>query len=131
MTRPVCNTIGMMYEGTRALAGPGALKERLPGVLVQIDRERPAQAADLLAGLPWRATPRCTALVHLTPGDAADFPGRARRWPPPGTPPPVRSSNPLEDVFIAMVHERRRRASTPMTGGWHEPSVDDHAQEIY
>ncbi len=106
-----CNTIGMMYEGELvALASPEALKERLPGVLVQIDCDRPAQAADLLAGLPWaRNASVHGALVHLTLGDAADLPRARQALAAAGH--AVSSCEviqpSLEDVFIAMVHERQ------------------------
>ena len=48
-----CNTIGMMYRGEMiALASPDTLRDQLPGVLLQVDCDRPIQAAQFLAGLP-------------------------------------------------------------------------------
>lgn len=109
-----CNTIGMMYEGELvALASPEALKERLPGVLVQIDCDRPAQAAELLAGLPGvRNASVHGALVHLTLQDAAEAPPARAALAAAGHAisswEAIQPS--LEDVFIAMVHERQAAA---------------------
>lgn len=48
-----CNTIGMMYRGEMvALASPDTLREQLPGVLLQLDCDRPIQAGKFLMGLP-------------------------------------------------------------------------------
>jgi ABC-2 type transport system ATP-binding protein len=48
-----CNTIGMMYQGELiALAGPDTIKDELPGILVQVDCDRPGEAAEVLRGLP-------------------------------------------------------------------------------
>lgn len=48
-----CNTIGMMHAGELiALASPDELRSRLPGVLVQIDCDRPADAAKHLQAYP-------------------------------------------------------------------------------
>ncbi len=48
-----CNRIGLMHQGDLvALASPDEIKEMLPGVLVQVDCEKPGKAIDLLQQLP-------------------------------------------------------------------------------
>jgi ABC-2 type transport system ATP-binding protein len=48
-----CNTIGMMFRGQMiALASPDRLRDELPGILVQMDCDRPNQAKTVLEELP-------------------------------------------------------------------------------
>lgn len=48
-----CNTIGMMYQGELiALASPETLKNNTSGSLIQINCDRPAEAADFASSLP-------------------------------------------------------------------------------
>ena len=48
-----CNTIGMMYRGELiALASPDALKEDRPGILMQIECDRPSQAGQIVTEIP-------------------------------------------------------------------------------
>ena len=48
-----CNTIGMMWRGKMiALASPDTLKEKMQGVLVQIDSDTPDLVLDALDGAP-------------------------------------------------------------------------------
>ncbi len=48
-----CNRIGMMYAGSLiALASPDELRAQLPGRLLQVDCDRPAQAMQALTGMP-------------------------------------------------------------------------------
>jgi ABC-2 type transport system ATP-binding protein len=48
-----CNTIGMMYRGRLiAVASPDTLKDQQPGMLYQVDCDRPANAKDVLLSLP-------------------------------------------------------------------------------
>ncbi len=48
-----CNIVGMMYQGRLiTLDTPDALKDRLPGTLLEIDCDRPGPAVDLLAAIP-------------------------------------------------------------------------------
>jgi ABC-2 type transport system ATP-binding protein len=48
-----CNTIGMMFRGQMiALASPDRLRDELPGILVQMDCDRPNQAKTVLGELP-------------------------------------------------------------------------------
>ncbi len=48
-----CNTIGMMYQAKLiALASPDILKDGMPGTLIQVDCDRPAEAMAMLQALP-------------------------------------------------------------------------------
>jgi len=48
-----CNTVGIMYRGELiALASPDSLRDRISGVLYQVDCDHPRQATDLLDTLP-------------------------------------------------------------------------------
>ena len=47
-----CNTVGMMYQGSLiANASPDALKTELPGILYQLECDRPVEAEGILDGL--------------------------------------------------------------------------------
>ena len=51
-----CNTIGMMYQGKLvALASPETLKNNLPGVLVQLECDRPGDVLNARFRNAWRA----------------------------------------------------------------------------
>ena len=106
-----CNTIGMMHQGKLvALASPETLKKNMPGVLIQLECDRPVDAMNLAAGLPGvTKTTIHGALVHLTLEN-------------PGVETPVKEaltgakikiaaweviSPSLEDVFLNMVSEQQ------------------------
>ncbi|HWQ45325.1 MAG TPA: ABC transporter ATP-binding protein [Longilinea sp.] len=47
-----CNTIGMMYQGKLiALASPDTIKDNLPGILIQIDCDKPGQVSEALSNV--------------------------------------------------------------------------------
>jgi len=47
-----CNTVGMMYQGKLiANASPDELKDALPGILFQLDCDKPVEAESILDGL--------------------------------------------------------------------------------
>ncbi len=106
-----CNTIGMMYQGQMmALASPERLKAEMPGTVIQIDCDRPADALALLERLPIdKQVAAHGAQIHLTlqnPDDsltarnALEEAGiQLKGW---------ESMDPsLEDVFINMVARRQ------------------------
>ena len=48
-----CNTVGMMYQGKLiANASPDELKDELPGILFQMECNKPVEAESVLDGLP-------------------------------------------------------------------------------
>jgi ABC-2 type transport system ATP-binding protein len=48
-----CNTIGMMYQGQLiALASPDTLRDRMPGLLLNIECDQPVEAEKVLDGMP-------------------------------------------------------------------------------
>ena len=48
-----CNTVGMMYQGKLiANASPDELKDALPGILYQLECDKPVEAEAVLDGLP-------------------------------------------------------------------------------
>ena len=106
-----CNTIGMMHQGKlAALASPETLKKNMPGVLIQVECDRPVEAMNLAAGLPGvLKTTIHGALVHLTL-ESADVESAVKEtlanakikiaaWE-------VISPS-LEDVFLNMVSEQQ------------------------
>lgn len=105
-----CNTIGMMYEGQLvALASPETLKNNMPGLLVQLECDRPGEALDLISHHPDILNASIHgALVHLTLKDSSaelplqEYLTRAgisiRGWDI------IQPS--LEDVFLRMVSEQ-------------------------
>lgn len=105
-----CNTIGMMYQGELvALASPERLKNDLPGTLVQIECNRPAEVVEVLENLPQVQNASVHgAQVHLTLLDAADAPDVQQALRQAGlewsTWEVILPS--LEDVFINMVSQR-------------------------
>ena len=106
-----CNTIGMMYQGQLiAVASPDTLKDKLPGVLLQIDCDKPADAERLLDGFPGVVDAAVHgAWLHVMVRDAgvteavrdAIVAGGYQVRSIGETPPS------LEDVFITMVAQRR------------------------
>ena len=112
-----CNTIGMMYQGELiALASPEALKEAQPGVLVQLDCNRPGVAADLASAQPGVLnTSVHGAQVHLTLKSKTHVTPVQKTLTQAGIQiagweiiPPS-----LEDVFISMVAQRQTAAAQP------------------
>jgi ABC-2 type transport system ATP-binding protein len=102
-----CNTIGMMYQGQMvALASPERLKAEMPGVLIQIDSNRSAEALTLLESLPIEKQVAVHgAQIHLTLQNPADAPAAHAALENAGILPngwdEIEPS--LEDVFINMV----------------------------
>jgi len=113
-----CNTIGMMYQGKLvALASPETLKNNLPGVLVQLDCDRPGDVLKLVSGQDGVInTTIHGALVHLTLKDAsietlvkealAHAKITIKAWEV------IQPS--LEDVFLTMVSEQLSTAEIPV-----------------
>ncbi len=113
-----CNTIGMMYQGKLvALASPETLKNNLPGVLVQLECDRPGDVVKLVSGQDGVInTTIHGALVHLTLKDASvetlvkEFLAHAKidikTWEV------IQPS--LEDVFLTMVSEQLSSTDTPV-----------------
>jgi ABC-2 type transport system ATP-binding protein len=112
-----CNTIGMMYQGKMvALASPETLKNNLPGVLVQLECDRPGDVVKLVSGQDGVInTTIHGALVHLTLKDTSvetlvkETLAHARinikTWEI------IQPS--LEDVFLTMVSEQLSTTKTP------------------
>lgn len=102
-----CNTIGMMYQGQMvALASPERLKAEMPGALIQIDCDRPAEALALLGRLPIeKQVAAHGAQIHLTLQNLADAPTARAALENAGITingwEQIEPS--LEDVFINMV----------------------------
>lgn len=109
-----CNTIGMMYQGELvALASPERLKNEQPGVLVQMDCNRPVDALALLENLPQVLNAAVHgAQVHLTLQDDSAAPqvqeSLAQAGISAGAWEVIQPS--LEDVFISMVSQRQAAA---------------------
>ncbi len=116
-----CNTIGMMYQGKLvALASPETLKNNLPGVLVQLECDRPGEVVNIVSGLDGvMNTTIHGALVHLTLKD-------------PSVEQPVKETlaqaklninvweiiqPSLEDVFLTMVSEQLSNTEIPEKEG--------------
>ncbi len=106
-----CNTIGMMYQGELvALASPDTIKDELPGILVQVDCDRPGEAAELLQGLPEvRNVSVHGVQVHVTVRDGRDAKQVEKALARAGY--TVRAAEivqpSLEDAFISMVMQHR------------------------
>jgi ABC-2 type transport system ATP-binding protein len=106
-----CNEIGMMYQGELvALSNPDVIKSTLPGVLIQVECERPLQAMELLEKTPLvQKVSVHGAQLHVTLAERedckalektlkhADFKVNSLEVIQPS----------LEDAFIAMVEQRR------------------------
>lgn len=106
-----CNTIGMMYTGSLiALASPDELRTQLPGRLIQVDCDRPAQAVQVLTGLPGiLETAVHGAKLHLLLSDIDQL--EEVRVCLSQAEVPVRSIDAiqpsLEDIFLYMVEQRQ------------------------
>ncbi len=113
-----CNAIGMMYQGELiALSSPEALKESLPGTLVQLDCDRPAEAAALAESLPnVLNTSVHGAQVHLTLESPSAAPAVQNILTHAGI--SISGwefiSPSLEDVFINMVAQRQASSAQPL-----------------
>lgn len=107
-----CNAVGMMYEGRLlALDTPDALKDRMPGLLLELDCDRPGPAEEVIAPLAGvREVTAHGVLVHVAVEDESAQPRivealasaqvtvhRMERILPS-----------LEDVFISMVDAELR-----------------------
>lgn len=107
-----CNTIGMMYQGEIvALASPETLKEQMPGVLIQLDCDRPGDVVNMIGDMPEVMNISVHgALTHLTLRSKADAKRVAQVLLKNG----IHISGweeitpSLEDVFITMVGERQQ-----------------------
>jgi ABC-2 type transport system ATP-binding protein len=106
-----CNTIGMMYQGELvALASPDTIKDELPGVLVQVDCDRPGDAVEVLQVLPGvRNVSVHGAQVHITVKDGREAKQTEKALSRAGfhlnSVEVIQPS--LEDAFISMVMQRR------------------------
>jgi len=106
-----CNTIGMMYQGELvALASPDTIKDDLPGVLVQVDCDRPGDAVEVLQVLPGvRNVSVHGAQVHITVKDGREAKQTEKALSRAGfhlnSVEVIQPS--LEDAFISMVMQRR------------------------
>jgi ABC-2 type transport system ATP-binding protein len=106
-----CNMIGMMYQGELVtLASPDAIKDKLPGVLVQVDCDQPGEASTVLQGLPEVDSVSVHgAQIHVTLKSARDVKQVEKILARTGinvrTVEIIQPS--LEDAFIAMVTQHR------------------------
>lgn len=109
-----CNTIGMMYQGELvALADPDTIKDQLPGVLVQVDCDRPGEATELLQGLPGVCNVSLHgAQIHITVKNERDARGIEKTLARGGFHVnAIEIIQPsLEDAFISMVMQRRAQS---------------------
>lgn len=111
-----CNTISMMYQGELvALASPESIKDRLPGILLQVDCDRPSDAADLLQSLAVvKNVSVHGAQVHVTVNTAHESSQIEKALTHAGF--IVNSLEiiqpSLEDAFISMVTEQRSGANS-------------------
>ena len=118
-----CNVIGMMYQGELiSLASPDEIKDEFPGVLVQVDCDRPGDASEMLQHLAEvQSVSVHGAQIHVTFGDGEKAKKIEKTLAQAGF--DVRSAEivqpSVEDAFIAMVAQRRSQA--PATPG--QPSI--------
>lgn len=111
-----CNTIGMMYQGEIvALASPETLKDQMPGILVQLECDRPAEIPALVEKMPEVMNVAVHgALTHITLRSKDDAKKVAQEILNHG----IHISGweeitpSLEDVFITMVAQRQAAAET-------------------
>jgi ABC-2 type transport system ATP-binding protein len=114
-----CNTIGMMYAGRLiALASPDELRTQLPGKLIQVDCDRPAQAVHALTGKPGVLEAAIHgAKLHVLLSDIDRLEDVRVGLCQAGV--AVRSMDviqpSLEDIFLYMV-EQRQTTSAPISG---------------
>ena len=118
-----CNVIGMMYQGELiSLASPDEIKDEFPGVLVQVDCDRPGDASEMLQHLAEvQSVSVHGAQIHVTFRDGEKAKKIEKTLAQAGF--DVRSAEivqpSVEDAFIAMVAQRRSQA--PATPG--QPSI--------
>ena len=113
-----CNVIGMMYQGELiSLASPDEIKDEFPGVLVQVDCDRPGDASEMLQHLAEvQSVSVHGAQIHVTFRDGEKAKEIEKALAQAGfdlhSLEIVQPS--LEDAFIAMVAQRRSQAlATP------------------
>jgi ABC-2 type transport system ATP-binding protein len=111
-----CNTIGMMYQGQLvALASPETLKNNMPGVLVQLECDKPGEALELASKHPGITSATIHgAQVHLTLKDSNVTPLIKEELSKAGIKvidwDVIEPS--LEDVFLSMVSEQLSAADS-------------------
>ncbi len=111
-----CNTIGMMYRGRLiAVASPDTLKDQQPGILYQVDCDRPANAIEVLQLQPGvMDTSFHGALLHVTVEPNGEFSRLEKTLKQQGI--EVRSIEDIqpsiEDVFLNLVDEERVTAQS-------------------
>jgi len=110
-----CNIIGMMYQGELiALSSPDTIKQELPGVLIQVDCDRPGEASEMLQELDEvRSVSVHGVQVHVVLEDAKEVRKIEKALSRAGfdtySLEVVEPS--LEDAFITMVEQRRSQVS--------------------
>ncbi len=106
-----CNRVGMMYAGELiAVESPDALRTRVPGYLLQVDCEQPAEAVQVLRGVTGVVeTTIHGAQLHLLLSRVEERAHMLARLEESGI--GVRFSAPiqpsLEDVFLYMVEQHQ------------------------
>ena len=107
-----CNIVAMMYQGEiAALAGPDEIKDRLPGVLLQIDVDQPMNAHEFLkAGSHILNSSVQGVQLHVTVSEKGAIPLLKDELNQAGY--AVRNLEiiqpSLEDAFTAMVNQQRK-----------------------
>ncbi len=110
-----CNTIGMMYQGKLiALASPDTLRDQLPGVLFNIECDRPLDAEAALDGQPGVLDASVHGVqLHVLVNSLEDQPRVMERLVEQNI--HVNrmdvSQPSLEDVFIYLIEQRRLKVS--------------------
>ncbi|MEM5774530.1 MAG: ABC transporter ATP-binding protein [Anaerolineaceae bacterium] len=110
-----CNTTGMMYQGKLiALASPDTLRDQLPGILLNIECDRPLDAETALDGTPGVLDASVHGVqLHALVRSLEDQPRVMERLTGRG----IRvhrmdvSQPSLEDVFIYLIEQRRFEAA--------------------
>lgn len=110
-----CNTIGMMYQGRLvSLASPDAIKDSLPGTLLQVDLKDPLEAQKVLQGQESVLNISIQGMqLHVTVRKESDIPSVNRALTRANMPPQnIEIIQPsLEDAFTSIVSEQRGQAS--------------------
>jgi ABC-2 type transport system ATP-binding protein len=111
-----CNTIGIMYRGELiALSSPDDLRDRIPGVLYQLDCNHPRQATALLDVLPGVLDAAIHGVqVHVLLESEKELKRIQRELKTANIQiDQIEAIQPsLEDIFISMVEENRTLAET-------------------
>jgi ABC-2 type transport system ATP-binding protein len=106
-----CNMIGMMHRGELiALESPDTLKDAMPGVLLQVECDRPKEAIDILEGHPdiEEVTIHGVLLhVNLTKSGKEKMVERLLTRADITVHRVEETFPSLEDVFISMIEEKR------------------------